>query len=113
MRDDWAFDLEVRVAPHGKRVAIATPLVADADAADESETTVDDQQLSMRPVIEPRELQKPKNFNLDARSLQEVHRMAMQAICAKGILQKVHLHAGPRALRALPRTGPRSFLRAE
>jgi hypothetical protein len=71
-------------------------LIADTDAANETDAPVDNQQLSVRPVVEAAEMQKPKNFHLYAGAFKQIHRGAMQAIASESILQKMHFRAGAR-----------------
>ena len=52
LRHDRAFDPEVGVAPMIGGIRVAQPHVRDADAADEADLAIDDEQLAVRAVVD-------------------------------------------------------------
>ena len=85
LRDDRADDPEVAVPPVVGILGIAVPLVRDAHAARESDSSVDDQEFAVRPVVDA----------IEAVPMEWLILLHLDATRAHGVqLRRVHL-CGP------------------
>ena len=80
------------------RASIALPIVSDPGSAEITGQTIDHEELAMRPEIHGY-IDEAEDFELYAGLSHQVHSAAMNAIAAQGILEKVHFHPRPSALR--------------
>ena len=106
-RDDRSFDARHRVAPRAcacrSRLDVGIrPPVGDAGAADERHASVDDEQLAVRAVVDPRQRVPPQPLvRLDPAPglAQPAHRPAPQAEAADRVDDDGHVDArcGPRS----------------
>jgi hypothetical protein len=97
LRDRGAFHLIMRIAPQTSGAAIAPPVIRDADAANKSELSIDDQDLAMRPEIDGGKVDEAKNLDVHSRAPQETDGATAHAIGAECVLKEMHCHAGARA----------------
>ena len=86
--------------PEAGSETVTLPIVGNAGAADETNTSVDREKLAMGAKIELRKLIEPKNLHLGSGALEHFHFRPMQAIAAERVLQKMHPHAPARARSA-------------
>jgi len=63
----------MRVPPQAMSSAVSLPIIGDSHAADESESSVDDQNFSMRPEVDAREMDETKNLHCDTRAFHQLH----------------------------------------
>jgi hypothetical protein len=83
------------------RVGVAEPLVGDSDAAGEADRAVDDEQLAMRAVVDPRDRVPADGvvpLDVDPVALQEIDQLRRHRRGADGVEDHVHFHAGAGAL---------------
>src|SRR6476660_5620212 len=80
------------------RASIALPVVSDPSSAEITGQTIDHEELAMRPEIHGY-IDEAEDFELYAGLSHQVHSAAMNAIAAQGVLEKVHFHPRPSALR--------------
>ena len=79
--------------------AVALPIIGNSDTPDESESSVDDQNFSMRPEINAREMDEPKNLHSDACAFHQLGGASMYRVTSERILKKMHFHTITRAFR--------------
>src|ERR671918_604834 len=79
--------------------AVAFPCIRNSDTADEPEGSVDDQDFSMRPVVDAREMDEAENFHCDAGAFHQLDCASVHRVASERILKKMHPHAGTRAFR--------------
>ena len=100
LRDDRSRDFEVSVAPVLGILRVAGPLVADADPAGEADRAIDDEQLAMSAVVEPREVipfRRVISFHLAACLFQLLEQCFVHFVGADPIKQDADFHSGSRA----------------
>ena len=78
--------------------SIALPVVGDPGPTEITGPTINNKKLAMRPEIHSY-IDEAEDFQLYAGLSHQVHSAAMNAIAAQGILEKVHFHPRPSALR--------------
>jgi hypothetical protein len=89
--------------------AVAFPSVRNSDAAEEPQSSVDDQDLSMGPVVNAREMDEAENFHGDAGTFHQLDSASVHRVATERVLKKVHLHTGTRAFRQRLGEGVRDF----
>src|SRR4029453_10535250 len=89
--------------------AVALPCMRKSDAADKPHSSIDDQNLSMGPVVNAREMDKAENFNGDAGAFHQFEGASVHRVATERILKKVHLHAGKSAFCQRLGEGVRDF----
>ena len=98
LRDGRTFQAIMRVAPASMGASITLPVVGDPGSAEITGPTIDHEKLAMRAEIH-RYVDEAEDFELHAGLSHQVHSAAMNAIAAQRVLEKVHFHSGPSALR--------------
>src|SRR4029079_15932155 len=89
----------MRIAPLPMCPAVAFPIIGDSHAADESESSVDDQNFSMRPKINARKMDESENLYCDTRALHQLDSASVYRVTSHSILHKMHFHATAGAFR--------------
>jgi len=79
--------------------AVAFPVIRDSHAADESQSSVDDQNFSMRPKVNAREMDEAENFDRDTGAFHQFDGASVDCVASKRILKKMHFHTVTRAFR--------------
>src|SRR4029453_5810094 len=78
---------------------LALPIVGDSHAADESESSVDDQNFSMRTIVNARKMDEAENLYRDTSTLHQLDGASVDRVTSDRILQKMHFHPIARAFR--------------
>src|SRR4030095_15114367 len=78
--------------------AVTLPIIGNSHASDKSESSVDDQNLSMRPEVNAREMDEPKNLHSDACAFHQLDGTSVYGVTSKRILKKMHFHTVTRAV---------------
>ena len=97
LRHDRSFDPEVGLAPVVGILAVALPVVGDADPAGEGDLPVDDEQLAVRAVVQPPEVipaQRPIALHAHAGVLHQVEQRRVHLDAAGPVDDDRHRHAG-------------------
>ena len=81
----------MRITPTARCSSIAFPIVGDPGSAEITCPAINHEELAMRPEIHGH-IDEAEDFQLHASSSHQVHRAAMKAIAAEGILEKMHFH---------------------
>src|SRR4029453_5099932 len=79
--------------------AVALPIIGNSHAADESQSSVDDQDFSMRPKVNWREMDEAENFDRDTGAPHQLDGASVDRVASKRILKKMHFHTVTRAFR--------------
>ncbi len=101
-RDDRSFDARHRVAPRPRVLAGDRPPVGDSGAAGEGDAPVDDEELAVRPVVEPGErvpAQLLVRFDAAPGPSQSLQGPAPEGQAADGVDGNRDVDAVPRAVR--------------
>src|SRR5689334_16944822 len=94
-------DAKMRIAPVLGVLRLAIPLVRDTDAAGKTDAAVDDQQLAVRAVVEPRErvpVRPVVAAHFDACGLHFLDVRIVDLPAAYPVEQDMNVHSGPRTL---------------
>src|SRR5262245_9813140 len=87
----------MRVAPESMGPAVALPIIGNSNAADESAGSVDNQNFSMRPEVNAREMNEAENLHGDTGAFHQLNGASMYRITSERILKEMHFHAVARA----------------
>ena len=104
LRHDGAFDAVMVVAPLARRVAVALPLVGNADAADEADPAVHHHDLSMRAVVDQEpgcgivNVEGVILMHLASGVAQPLEVRAIDLVASDRVNQQVNFHPGPRTV---------------
>src|SRR5262245_64458349 len=85
------------VPPQPMSSAVSFPIIGNSDTPDESESSVDDQNFSMRPEINAREMDEAENLHRDTRTFHQLDGPSMDRVTSERILKKMHFHTITRA----------------
>src|SRR5437764_85126 len=89
----------MRVAPQTMYPAVAFPIIGNSHAPDESASSVDNQNFSMRPEVNAREMNEAENLRGDTRAFHQLAGTPVYRITSERILKKMHFHPIARAFR--------------
>ena len=78
---------------------VTLPIIGNSHATDKSESSVDNQNLSMRPEVNAREMNEAENLHCDTGAFHQLNGTSVYRITSKRILKKMHFHAVARAFR--------------
>src|SRR6188472_3428769 len=99
----------MRVAPQSMGPAASFPVIGNPHSTDKSQDSVDDENFSMRPKINAREMDETKNLHCHTGALHQLDSAAVYSVTSKGILKKMHFHTATRAFRKRLRESVRDF----
>src|SRR5512132_3234700 len=89
----------MRVAPQPMDPAVSFPVIRDSDSADKSQHSVDDENFSMRPKVNAREMDEAENLHCDTGAFHELDGASVYSVTSERILKKMHFHTVTRAFR--------------
>ena len=89
--------------------AVAFPSIRNSDAADEPQSSVDDQDFSMGPVVNTREMDEAEYFHGDAGAFHQLDRASVHRVATERVLKKMHFYTGTSAFRQRLGEGVRDF----
>src|SRR5215469_8029512 len=87
----------MRVAPKPMSSAVTLPIIGNSHACDKSESSVDNQNLSMRPEVNAREMDEAENLHCDTRTFHQLDGASVYCVTSERILKKMHFHTVTRA----------------
>ena len=79
--------------------AVSFPVIGNSHSADKSQDSVNNQNFSMRPEIDAREMDEAENLHCHTRAFHQLDGAAMYSVTSKRILKKMHFHTVTRAFR--------------
>src|SRR5215471_15286601 len=103
----------MRVAPKPMSSAVTLPIIGNSHACDKSKSTVDNQNLSMRPEVNAREMDEAENLHCDTRMFHQLDGGSVYRVTSERILKKMHFHTVTRAFRKGFSKSVRDFALAE
>src|SRR6478609_11958051 len=103
----------MRVAPQSMGPAVSFPIIRNSHSADKSQDSVDNQNFSMRPEINAREMDETKNLHCHTCVFHQLDGVAVHSITSERILKKMHFHTVTRAFRQRLSESVRNFAFAE
>src|SRR5262245_5892024 len=101
------------IPPQTMSSAVALPIIGNSDPPDESESSIDDQNLSMCPEVNAREMDEPKNLHRDTHTFHQLDGASVYGVTSKRILKKMHFHTVTRAFSKGFSESVRNFAFAE
>src|SRR6476620_10605705 len=89
----------MRVAPQSRGPAVSFPVIGNSHSADKSQDSVDDQNFSMRPEINAREMDEAENLHCHTGAFHQFDGAAVHSVTTERILKEMHFHTVTRAFR--------------
>src|SRR6476620_8890744 len=87
----------MRVAPQSRGPAVSFPVIRNSHSADKSQDSVDDQNFSMRPEINAREMDEAENLHCHTGAFHQLDGAAVYSVTSERVLKKMHFHTVTRA----------------
>ena len=79
--------------------AVSFPVIRNSHSADKSQDSVDNQNFSMRPEINAREMDEAENLHCHTGAFHQLDGAAVYSVTSERILKKMHFHTVTRAFR--------------
>src|SRR6476646_4044099 len=93
--------------------AVSFAIIRNSHSADKSQDSVDNQNFSMRPEINAREMDEAENLHRDTGAFHQFDGMAVYSVTSERVLKKMHLHTVTRAFDQRLSESVRHFAFAE
>src|SRR4051812_14399896 len=103
----------MRVAPQSMNPAVAFPVIRNSYSADKSQDSVNNQDFSMGPEINSREMDEPENLHCHTGAFHQLDGAAVDGVTSKCILKEMHFDTVSRAFGKRFSEGVRDFAFAE
>src|SRR5262245_9701187 len=97
------------VAPESMSSTVSCPIIGNSHASDESESSIDDQNFSMRPEVDAREMNEAENLHCNTSTFHQPDGAPVDGVTSNRILKEMYFHAATRAIRKRFRKGIRNF----
>src|SRR5215831_5195785 len=88
----------MRVSPKPMSSAVTLPIIGNSHASDKSESSVDNQNLSMRPEVNARDMDEAENLHSDTHTFHQLDGASVYRLTSERILKKMHFHTVTRAV---------------